>query len=369
MIESRMFVNVCVFALLVVQTLSSGRYFVGEFEGSYNWAYPIDICAVTNLLTQEYILLTCSEDGSMITQATYSDDKCTTLTAVKNYTMIDEKANGLYEFNCDGTQDYVQIELLIGSCSKPYITGTVYAAANACFEYQAINHSSLSVYEQSQCNSTAASIASYIAPLQSCDSFSGYAKLHNITYLNTTCTYYLTQQSAQIFAKVKNCVYNNYSQMAITQGNNASYTKSETKEAVYKFSFVVQAVPQAIADPDVCGYDWFTLFTTAFDGCLVSITTMCESNEGQGYASISIKAYVEIFSSSSLYKEDGIESCGAYNTTINSLINDDLTGVYVSNITCSRPYPTTTKSFGHMHAVNYLMAFVTCFAIISMYII
>jgi hypothetical protein len=244
------------------------------------------------------------------------------------------------------------------------IASPVYAAINTCYEQTSKNDSSRDLYEETQCNSTVASISLYDTSIESCDITASGTRLNSTTYLNTTYTPYVHAYGQTIYAKVVDCVYNGYSQFPKSNNNSASITSTQTKEASYTFSFEVEAPASATSHPDLCGYNWYTLFTTQFSGCYVSVTTRCDSHEDIGYPGIYVQVYVEIYDGSSLT----VEPCSYYNATIKSWITTEFDNIEVEDMSCTMTDYSTTKSFGHMHSINFVGFIICWFVILSMYI-
>jgi len=361
-----MLFNLFLFALLASEALSTSRYFVGLFYKSYPWAFPLDLC-VTPDLGATYVKYTCSVDGNTLTATNYTDSKCTTSSVSKTYTSS-SSINGLYAFNCDGTDDYTQIKLSVGGCgSSALLTGTVYSAINTCFEIgQYSNVSVLDYYEQTQCNSSTAIISTYLSGIESCDASSNYAKLVSQSAVTTACNFFIkvtlpgTKITESVDAQMLDCRYSNITQLPVVESNSASYPNSKAV-ATYNLSIDIGASADATSDPGLCTYNWYSYFTNRFSGSLVMVTTTCDSDEGVGYPGIYVDVYSEVYSTSSE------SNCDTLTSAIGTWIENTFTSVTVESISCAMVTAPSSTSSGNMNVFNYFIALIMfCFAIISM---
>jgi len=357
--------NLCVFALLATQALSSSRYFVGTFQGTYKWAYPIDICSLTGVALYGNAKYTCSDDGTIVTAKTYgiADTTCSTPLTSTNYTEDSELANGLYAFNCAGTDDYLKTKLLLGSCAGG-TTATIYSAVNACFKVANTN-TSADGYQQTQCNASTAAINIYGSVLPSCNAYSGYTKLQSTTYISTTCALYIQTSLAAVNAKLLDCVYDGNSNFPVTVNNSDDFTGDEDSYKQISVSIDAWATSESASDPMVCSLNWYEWLENYFEGSLVQVTTTCDSYEGEAYPSITVATTVTV------YDSDFSQSCSTIQSNLKKEIEANTTNVNLT-ITCSQTdltsAPTTTADYGSSLAINYFIVFVISCVVMTMYI-
>jgi len=341
----------CAIALLITQAASQGNYFVGKFQGTFPWAYPFDICAPSGLLVFPPVMYTCSADGKTVTEMVYAktDTTCSgTVSKTLKYNASTAMSNGTYQFFCNGTTDYMAVKLYVGACGSA-TTATVYNAINSCFQLTQRTNSngSFDIYQQTQCTSAGASISMYAASaIPAYDTYCDaelYSKLIGESGLNTTCAYYLTSEGEKVYAEMTDCVYDGYSQVLQTWNNSASFTNSKTTIQTIELAAVLAPYTDTLADPKLCGIDWFTTFEELFNGSYVAVSTECIAAEGEydPYSWIAIGVAVDVYTTY-------YYNCTALSAQLAvSIIEITGTNLYVYSFSCNEtnyPYPTTTIS-------------------------
>jgi len=350
-----MFFKLCIFALLAAQVFSESRYFVGLFQAKYKWGYPIDLCVFNAILGGKYIKYTCSEDGTTVSENVYtsSDSTCSTTPTTTVYTQDDTQSNGLYAFNCDGTDDYFKSKIGTG-CSSMTV---VYGVVNACFKYASTN-SSHDVYQQSQCNSTTGVISSYNTTTESCDIMLSSTVLASQLSATTQCGSFGQSGSIPVYAMLLDCVYDSSSNFPQKMNNSADLSNTGDQDMKFTIDIYAYAKSESMTDPEACSYDWFGWLTDYFVNSLVSITSTCDSNEGMGYSTIVINATVTVYENSNPMSED----CTTIKTAIMTDVEASSSNLGV-NVRCS----SNESAAGKVH-MNYLIIFVfSCFAILYIF--
>jgi len=365
----------CVIALLVAQASAQGRYFVGKFEGTYPWAYPIDMCVPSGVLQTPYVMFTCSPDGTEVTETVYksTDTTCSqTVSKTVMYTEASMQGNGVYGFYCNGTNDYLATKLFVDSCTSPLATATVYSAINSCYKVVHTNYSVYDGFEDAQCNAAYATVSKYAYPeiYTTCDT--SYALLVNSSNLTTTCAFYLSNPAGDVYAQMVDCVYNGYSQFPYTEDTSATYPKPEYFLQNINLTAELWPYSTLYADPELCSFDWFQFFSTNFDGSYVSVTSQCISNEGVDETYSGIWLDVEVYSDSNYY-----ESC--YNLTnyiYTALNSSKLFNFYATNANCSEanytlptPQPTMSPTMSSAGMQSISLIVIASSLLASMYIL
>jgi hypothetical protein len=321
--------------LLIGQALSTSRYVVGTFESSYLYAYPIDICVQTGILNgKHYVKYSCADDYSYVTVYNYSDtdSSCSqTPKHITNITSKDAQSSGLNEFNCDGTDDYI-INNLYTSC-KTSPLASIYVAINVCYLQEKLN-SSRDIYTYTKCNSTSATLTTYDST-GSCDTFDSGVSYRNSSSISTSCKFYY-KSVISIYAKLVDCVYNNYSQLPVTVNNSASVSGSKVVQQVN--ATIDISADNYATDPDLCGYDWTTLVENYFGGNFVKITSYCNANDGEGFAGMHLQVWADLYSGAS-------SSCSSFSDGISSAITSVFSSATVDiSTTCSASSSSSANS-------------------------
>jgi len=347
---------------MITKVLSMPKYWIGWFNGhSTYWAYPLDMCVVNGGGTGAYYI-SCDPTGTIATVKTYASSSCGGSPSVNNYTKSDVGIDGLYDFNCNGTVDYLKTTEYVGPCNSSIITITTYAVTNACFGLNiTLSNITYRAYQRTQCNATHGIVDVYVSKYPYFDTdigcaTSGYTNQYDVSYIYPTCSYYYTYGFLIIYAEVSDCVYGGYSQRPQYYSNSKLITGNEQIKVNYTFSFEV--VPTSIAydknySVNLCNDTWISLLETQFPDCEIWLTTQCttdqEDFDAVGLSTIDITAKVSCF------KNFG--DCSSFN--LSAAIDNDYREVYGS-VTC------TKKSIGHMQGINVV---VLAFVAIFMYII
>jgi len=337
----------CAIALLITQAAYQGNYFVGKFQGTFPWAYPFDICAPSGLLVFPPVMYTCSADGKTVTEMVYAktDTTCSgTVSKTLKYNASTAMSNGTYQFFCNGTTDYMAVKLYVGACGSA-TTATVYNAINSCFQLtQRTNGSIFDIYQQTQCTYEQATISTYASsayPIYDTYCSGVNTKLEGEAGLNTTCAYYLTSAGEKVFAEMTDCVYDGYTQFPQTWNNSASFTNSKTTVQTIQLSAVLAPATDTLADPKLCGIDWFTTFEGLFNGSYVEVGTECIAEAGayDPYSWIAIAVEVDVYTTY-------YYNCTALTAQLAvSILEITGTNLEVITFSCNEtnyPYPTTT---------------------------
>jgi len=288
-----------VFALMLVEVLSEGSFFIDKFQGTYHWAYPLSFCVPTGIVGYPHASFGVALDGdSILIQAvtynssdTYCEYRYKTWT---DYLNTSFESNGLYASHLGG-RDYVAIKYSVGSCSSP-ISTVAYKAANVCYRLGDSN-TTYYPFEQIQCNSTIATFSTYTSTEHTltCNVDDPLVYHEGTSYMNTTCAYLDTIDGYEIYAQLEDCVYGGSTVFPVTQNNSGILNTSQPAIGTLELTFEAAPANYAYDDPDLCEQDWFYLFKHFFNESFISLTTQCIANEQDNYHSIWVSVYVEVF--------------------------------------------------------------------------
>jgi len=195
-------------ALLVTMVLGrnynnvTSNYVIYAFEGGATYfPYALNLCQVGGLSTGNSYKFVCASDKKSVTVYTYGNSMVCSgavTTKVLNTTLTTHSAG---QFNCDGSDDYVEIEFGICSCAS--VPTKIYAALSTCVF---LSTKYLNVY----CSGDMAEMQYYVGNVCTGTPVS-------TATANETCGYIFTfPPSTKIYGDVLGC----------TQGNSETYTST-----------------------------------------------------------------------------------------------------------------------------------------------
>lgn len=382
--------------LALIATVLSGtslqpQYFIGYINGATQWAYPLGMCTQTGLSGSQYV--SCDDTGSIAIVNTYSDAACSKLKKQTNYTSADVTATGVYDFNCVGTVDYIETSIFVSTCSaKP--TLVTYGVINLCFGFESItiNNTAYLVYEKVQCTADLGTISNYIGPSTyypslGCSPKQQASQYYDNLMVEPTCSFYTTLAGENVYAQITDCVYNQVSQFPQIETNSDMYPNTDFK-TIYDYWFWASPTQYELdinnTYLDVCGYPWFGVLETFFNGTQITVTTQCTTRptnfEEPGLGSVSVQASIGFYqipmANETLIPCDFTDLATLLQDYVDATIGGE---VNITGFGCTTQWITTStaasvetttaattgSSLGNMQGVNFV-ALVLCF--VFMYI-